>query len=94
MIETHSHAAVGSPRKVTATSRALAAWPGFFALFCFMAGAWFFLYATLGEGFAVIGLAPFYVGEVLLAVGVVAAVTSRRVGSLLRTPLGILLSYS
>jgi O-Antigen ligase len=59
-----------------------------------MLGAWFLLYALLGKGFAYAGYAPLYVGEILLAVGVVAMATtvpSGHLGSLARTPIGAIL---
>jgi hypothetical protein len=66
-------------------------WPMLFSTFCFMLGTWFFLYAILGKGFAVVGYAPVYVGELLLVFGVVATMASRRTTSLLRTPIGAIL---
>lgn len=52
-------------------------------------------YAVLGRGFAYLGIAPLFVGELVLGLGLVAMVTSSRPRSLIRLPLlGLLLVYA
>jgi hypothetical protein len=47
------------------------------------------MYAFFGKGFAYVGTRFFYVSEALLAVGMVALLTSRKVSLLFRTPIGL-----
>jgi hypothetical protein len=51
----------------------------------------FFLYAVLGKGFAYAGVAPVFVGELLLVTGVVVAIRTGKVTYLAETPIGLLL---
>jgi len=54
--------------------------------------AWFALYAFLGKGFAYAGVQPVYAGEILLASALIALLVSGRLGHLLLTPVGVLMS--
>lgn len=51
----------------------------------------FALYALLGKGFAYLGARPVFVGEVMLALGLCAALLSRRAAVLCGQPLGVIL---
>ena len=44
-------------------------------------------YAFLGKGFAYLGISPVYVGEIVLAIGLVTAIMSGGVGPALRSPI-------
>jgi hypothetical protein len=57
--------------------------------FAWLYCAWFLSYAFLGKGFAYAGWGSFYVGEMLLALGIVALACTRRMSSLLMSPVGI-----
>jgi hypothetical protein len=65
--------------------------PGGLRVYALLHCLFFALYATLGRGFAYIGSAPVYLGEILLCAGIWAALVSRRIGMILRTPIGIAL---
>ena len=51
----------------------------------------FALYAILGKGFAYAGYRPIYVGELLLCSGFIALIATRRLGTLMNRPFGVLL---
>lgn len=75
---------------LTTSRRGIAAkkWPIALSLYVALHGAWFLLYAILGKGFAYAGIAPIYVGEILLLFACVVFVSSGHVLTLLRTPIG------
>jgi hypothetical protein len=70
---------------------ARAGWPKFLSFFAVIQGIWLVCYALLGKGFACMGFAPVYAGEILLVAGLAALAVSRRFASLLRTPLGAIM---
>lgn len=63
-------------------------WPRILLFYAFLHGLWFALYAFLGKGFAYAGWPPFYVSEFLLGLAVIALLVTRRLGSLVLTPIG------
>ncbi len=67
-------------------------WPPFLSAYVIAHGICWSLYALLGKGFAYAGFPPFFIGEVLLAFGMVVLAASERVSALMRTPLGALLA--
>ena len=67
-------------------------WPRILLIYAFMHGLWFALYAFFGKGFAYAGWPPFYVGEFLLGFALIALLATRRLGSLILTPVGGILS--
>jgi len=64
-------------------------WPRAFRTYIVLHGVWIALYAFFGKGFAYGGFAPFYVGEMLLILAVIAFLASRRIASILYTPIGL-----
>jgi hypothetical protein len=67
-------------------------WPRIPLVYAFLHGLWFALYAFLGKGFAYAGWPPFYVSEFLLGLALIALLATRKLGSLILTPLGGILS--
>ncbi len=66
-------------------------WPRLLSAYAITHGAWLVLYALLGKGFAYAGFAPFYVGELLLLLALLAVLGSGRLVALIRTPLGVIM---
>jgi len=66
-------------------------WPRGLHAYIVLQGIWIALYALLGKGFAYAGVSPIYAGEILLVFGFLTFVVSRRIGSILRTPIGVVL---
>lgn len=60
-------------------------------LFLGVIGVCLFGYTFLGKGFAYFGFAPFYVGEILLVLGLLAAALGGGIGPALRSPVSRLL---
>ena len=67
-------------------------WPRGLRIYVVLQGVWIALYALFGKGFAYTGISPFYVGEILLTLALVTLAVSRRVRSILFTPVGVLLA--
>jgi hypothetical protein len=67
-------------------------WPRILLVYAFLHGLWFALYAFFGKGFAYAGWGPFYVSELLLGLALIALLSTRKLGSLILTPLGGILS--
>jgi len=67
-------------------------WPRILLSYAFLHGLWFALYAFFGKGFAYVGWPPFYVSEFLLGLALITLLATRRLGSLVLTPLGGILS--
>lgn len=63
-------------------------WPRHLLFYSSLHGLCFALYAFLGKGFAYAGWHPFYVSELLLLLAIPAFFATRRVRSLLATPIG------
>lgn len=62
------------------------------SLYLAMHGIWLALYAFLGKGFAYAGYPPIYAGEFLLLLALLALLASRRISSVLRSPLGLMMT--
>ena len=60
-------------------------------LYVALHGLWFGLYALFSKIFAYVGWPPLYAGELLLLMALVAIVQARRLGTLIGTPVGLLL---
>ncbi len=83
-----------APALVTRTpsTPSVVIWPRLLLVYAFLHGLWFALYAFFGKGFAYAGWPPFYVSELLLSLAVIALLATRRLGALILTPLGGILS--
>jgi hypothetical protein len=66
-------------------------WPLPLSAYVILHGVWFLLYALFGKGFAYAGFPPLFAGEMLLLAGLGVLLGSRRVCSLVKTPLGVLM---
>jgi O-Antigen ligase len=66
-------------------------WPALLRWYVALHCVWFCLYAFLGKGFAHVGFAPLYVGEMLLLLACFALAAARRTMYLLRSPIGFIM---
>ena len=66
-------------------------WPWLLSAYAIVHALWLILYALFGKGFAYAGFSPVYVGEMLLVFAILALCISRRIASLVQTPLGVLM---
>ncbi len=67
-------------------------WSRWFKFYVAIHGIWLAGYALLGKGFAYLGWPPLFAGELLLAIGCVALLTARRLGTLVSSRIGMCLA--
>jgi hypothetical protein len=89
MAATH-HLPLAAASRAVPVARTDPRWPRILRTYAGFHRTWFALYAFLGKGFAYGGIPPFFAGELLFLLAVPTLFATRKLGALLRQPLGVL----